>query len=330
MANFNEQKCLLIPKKEEEEDIDYDDDDNDRVIAAIANRFINEIKKEDINEMEINACVNPKKEETEEFNDCDDAIVKFDNIDIGDDNNDGVKSENDDDSLEGDDEVSIDDEDFVDPSVIYNEEEHDGIEDYDEFMERKRVTEELLINLIDNNRLEDLYQWLLKNPNYDNRRVMIHQMPPKYWENRPDNFAPAARIRTFLKMGGDKIWKSINAFEMSYIIDWGRKCKQTDFLMQHPLTGNTIFHENLSLLNAFDNVPESVLSMSNYDGLLPEHLNPYDDDELRADMMEAEEKIYKILAEDAEQDKQRLIDDRKILELSLEVEHARQQQKNYD
>lgn len=324
MADFNDnEQCLLIPKKEEEY-IDYDHDDD---TARNSNRFINDIKKEDINEMEIVACINPKAE----FDECGDAIVKFDNIDIGEDDlvaaTDDLKDEQDDSS---DDEISVDDEAFVDPSVIYNEEEHDGIEDYDEFMERKRVTEELLINLIDNNRLEDLYQWLLKNPNYDNRRVMIHQMPAKYWENRPENFAPAARIRTFLKMGGDKIWKSINAFEMSYIIDWGRKCKQTDFFMQHPLTGNTIFHENLSLVNAFDNVPESVLAMTNYDGQLPEHLNPYDDDELRADILESEEKIYQILAEDAAQDRQRLIDDRKILELSLEVESARQQQKNYD
>lgn len=93
---------------------------------------------------------------------------------------------------------------------------------------------------------------------------MTYILPEKHrLPAHPNEFKPVQHIQDFLDREGDVVWEIINSEDyyrlyayMSYEIED----------LQHPLTGNTIFHENTTIQFIFKNYSSEKLSKLNWYG----------------------------------------------------------------
>lgn len=83
----------------------------------------------------------------------------------------------------------------------------------------------------------------------ETKECMEHPLPKKYLkEHHPPNFKPVQHTQNFLDKDGDVIWDNIEMEKYDTLYDY--LSKGIEYL-QNPINGNTIFHENSTLLFIF-------------------------------------------------------------------------------
>lgn len=248
---------------------------------------------------EINKPYTEKLDFVEEYDNTTDKNIDFKDLFDGPLNDDNFSNSSDD-----DDNIKIADDDITDDA---------------EEKEKNRLTEELLLKMIDDNQLNDLYNWLVKNENYSNKRVMNHQLPNEYWilKNLPEKYTPAREIRTFIKKGGPELWQRINSFDVKWIKHW-IDTHEEDLAITHPLSGNTIFHENISFENICD-VSMGVLSMLNHESNPAKFYNREDEKELFRKIDESNKKFEEILKTEQTRDEKMFQNNAEIFNLTKQL-----------
>lgn len=106
------------------------------------------------------------------------------------------------------------------------------------------------MELIEHNQLNALYAYILANNDYSDLLSMPlpreHMMP-----NHPSPFYPARAIVDFFAQDGHLLWQYIRDEDYRRIYDWSL-VPGHELYIQHPLTGDTIFHADPSLADLFE------------------------------------------------------------------------------
>lgn len=82
----------------------------------------------------------------------------------------------------------------------------------------------------------------------------------------PESTKPVALIKYFLERNGDKIWVNIAAQNFDSICELAGNGVER---LQHPLTGNTIFHQDLTMVYLYRHYNASLFHVQNWDGFTP-------------------------------------------------------------
>lgn len=96
------------------------------------------------------------------------------------------------------------------------------------------------MELIKNNELYNLYEYIKDGNDYSD--LLTVPLPREHLlPNHPDPFYPAKAIVEFIQMDGPKLWADIKNEKFKAVHDWAI-VEGHDLHIQHPLTGDTIFH----------------------------------------------------------------------------------------
>lgn len=125
-------------------------------------------------------------------------------------------------------------------------------------------------SLILNNKLDELYA-VMTNTVLETRyesELDKHEnllLPDKYVQvKHPEEFAPVRFIRNFIAKGGADVWMHLQAEDYTFFVE--QKIISNIERLQHPVTGNTIFHENVALLNLYTSYQGDILYIPNWLG----------------------------------------------------------------
>lgn len=107
----------------------------------------------------------------------------------------------------------------------------------------------------------ELYRNNKDYKNFLNQDVVLLNL-----DSYPDGYDAKFMIDLFLRNDGIRLWD--NAKNYCFIAEWLKKCDYQ--LLQHPVTGDTIFHENPNIVHIFNLTP-AILSLKNFEGIPVEY-----------------------------------------------------------
>lgn len=118
--------------------------------------------------------------------------------------------------------------------------------------------------------LNELYEIALQLKNKYNNKKLLQTLKDKYniidLANYPDNYDPFFAIELFLNNQGVELWK--NSHNITYVNNWLKTSQYP--ILQHPLTGDTIFHKNPNIIQLL-NLDVSLYNVQNFDGVPVEY-----------------------------------------------------------
>lgn len=124
------------------------------------------------------------------------------------------------------------------------------------------------VTLIQENRIDELYD-IMRKTYYERGDESLFEnawnvmLPEEHRTSfHPREFYPVRAINEFLKNKGEDIW--VNIRKKNYTWLHPSAYEGHEFL-QHPVTGNTIFHEDPDLIYFYDKLPQSDLR-KNWEG----------------------------------------------------------------
>lgn len=105
------------------------------------------------------------------------------------------------------------------------------------------------MELIEENKLNALYAYILNGNDYS--ELLSIALPDEYiLPNHPSPFYPAQAIVDFLKNDGHLLWQYIKDEDYRNVYNWSL-VPGHELYIQHPLTGDTIFHIDPGLSELF-------------------------------------------------------------------------------
>lgn len=116
-------------------------------------------------------------------------------------------------------------------------------------------------------RLKELYDFMIENPEFEG---LDHRVPLPYnyrQYGHPEPFYPIVAICEFMVNDGPALWElGVERNDAAYVKQWIKK--GGDITIRHPVTGNTIAHDNYSLFLSLD-LPNAleILFMTNYNDI---------------------------------------------------------------
>lgn len=113
--------------------------------------------------------------------------------------------------------------------------------------------------------LEDLktaFDEMTSNPEriheYDD--ILNEEFDPEIMYITPhEPYYPIQEAKKFIENGGNELWELIEDCRYIDIYDWSIDKKHQYLNIQHPLTGDTMFHKDLMLTYIFSCLGESIL-----------------------------------------------------------------------
>lgn len=116
---------------------------------------------------------------------------------------------------------------------------------------------------VQNNKLNALYEYIKDGNDYAS--LLGVPLPEEFrLPNHPDPFLPVRAIVEFLEMDGESLFKAVADGDYAEVYRWSKNPQHSLFI-QHPITGNTIFHLDSTLTNIFQGAEELML-VSNWLG----------------------------------------------------------------
>lgn len=125
---------------------------------------------------------------------------------------------------------------------------------------------EEFIEMIKSGEVDLLYQVILnKEFDFNLETLFSFVLPQKFSKtNHPNPFYPVKEIVEFIENGGDELFRLLKEDEFDEIYKWS---KTHDIGLQHPITGDTVFHHQYSLCNLFnDEQLINIHNRLNFDG----------------------------------------------------------------
>lgn len=117
------------------------------------------------------------------------------------------------------------------------------------------------MELIEENKLNALFSYILEGNDYSD--LLSMPLPREYaLPNHPERFLPAKLIVDFIERDGHLLWQYIKDEDYRKVYDWSL-VPGHELYIQHPLTGDTIFHVDPGLSELFaDDVNDHKLIMN--------------------------------------------------------------------
>lgn len=149
-----------------------------------------------------------------------------------------------------------------------------NIQILDENAQGKNLTEDNEIDdeikeMVINNKISELYK-LISSTTSDVQKDYLEkhkflELPMEHrLVNHPKNFSPISYIQNFLSAEGDMVWTDIKTKNYASLLQ--RAQHERIELLHHPVNGNTIFHEDISLINFYKRYDINILDRPNWNG----------------------------------------------------------------
>lgn len=110
--------------------------------------------------------------------------------------------------------------------------------------------------------VQELFDIAIKNKNNKNLSKILKNYSINDLSEFPIEYDPHFAIELFFNSKGIELWE--NAKNYTYIERWLKQCEYT--LLQHPVTGDTIFHINPNIIQIF-NLNVALNNVQNFSGV---------------------------------------------------------------
>lgn len=113
--------------------------------------------------------------------------------------------------------------------------------------------------------LSDLFDLALENYKRNNK-INLEKYSVVDLDDYPRGYDPFFAIELFLNNNGPELWENVN--NITYVNEWLKN--HPYHLLQHPVTGDTIYHMNPNLI-LFLNLDPEYNSLKNFDSVTVEY-----------------------------------------------------------